>query len=111
MKKSKDWWIERANGFHIQDEVFPEYGYYSSNYYSIEKRSNSTWVIYADNRTLNKKLEWEYESLPSSRTKKYLKNNRYSSKEEALEYLEKYIEKDKKDFEAYKKEQAEEYNV
>lgn len=91
MKKSKDWWLERSNCFRILDEVFPEHGYCSSNYYNIERRSNSTWAIARDNQTLNKNFEWDWEPNPSSRTKSYIKNNRYVSKEEALEYLEKYM--------------------
>lgn len=44
----------------------------------IERRGKGTYAVLWRNRTYSKKDGWEYESQPSSRTKKYIKNSRYS---------------------------------
>ncbi len=47
---------------------------------------------YMDGAVLNRDLEWEWNSLPSSRTDEELQRTRYSSFEEALVHVEKYAD-------------------
>lgn len=43
----------------------------------VESRGDNNYAVIWKNKTYSKQGEWEYESLPSSRTKKYIKNSRY----------------------------------
>jgi len=95
MEKSKDWWLEKAKKFFIPDNVSSPCGWFGGTCDCvIEKRDKNEWAVCRVGYTLSKSLEWEYESTVQYRTKQYLKNNRYGSKEEALEYLEKYFQEE-----------------
>lgn len=67
------------------------YGEGSSAIY-IEDRGNDTWAITNGSSCLNTDFQWEWESMPSSRTDDFLKRTRYTLKE-AKDHLRKAIEK------------------
>jgi hypothetical protein len=59
------------------------YQYLDTRIY-IEARGDDLWAVVESGCCLNKKGQWEYEPLPSNRTKAFLKRCRFT-KEKAFE--------------------------
>jgi hypothetical protein len=47
----------------------------------------ANWAIRLQGMTLNKKGDWEWEPMPSSRTDAYLKRSRWHSSRAAIDFL------------------------
>ncbi len=62
------------------------------------KQRDDRWMWFvkqahlSDGSVLNRDLEWEYNSLPSNRDNEELQRTRYTTLDEAMEYVERYIE-------------------
>lgn len=72
----KDRLLTVANSFSI-DEILDV---------TLEKRGDDVWAICHGSHCLNASGEWEYESLPSSRTNEFKKTTRFDSLEAAIDF-------------------------
>ena len=57
----------------------------------VEKRSSDSWAIISEGEVLNHDSKWEYEPLPSSRTKAFIKRCRWNTAREAVAFAQKYL--------------------